>query len=455
MKVVIVGAGNVGAVLAEKLCAQRHDVIIIDSDSAKIDAIKQQLDLLACCGNGANPVLLHELNIGNADFFIAVSDSDEINILSAIAISRFNVKKKIVRVNNPDYFREEYGFSKEALGIDVVINPDALCSQEIFRLLCEREVFEIVDGNKGKVKLVGINLSAANPMVGATLSGFKREHVWNDVCCIAVCRAEETLIPHGDFCFQENDKVYVLGSLDAIFQFQGWLGVKQAQLKKVVIGGMNTLALSIAQLLEAEGIAVRLIETEQKPAEHAAVELKHGRVFKGDMTSLKALEEAGIGTSDAFLALSDDDENNILACILAKKNGAQKSFARISKIEYIPIVSNIPRIHSIVSTRLTTLNAVLRHIHKEDAVFAQDLYEIDARVCEVTLTANSRHIGEAVRDISFPTYAIIGAIIREDSVVVVTGSTILAKDDRLILFSLYADTKKLEAFFSKKILGIF
>lgn len=448
MNIAIVGAGKVGFNIATKLQQEKHNVKVIDIDKSRIDYISQELDALGIEGNGANPLILKQVK--NSDLLIAVTNNDEINILACLIAKKLNIKKKIARVNKLEYFSNSIGLSQEELGIDLIINPERLCAMEILNLIKFPEAIETLEFAGGKSQLVGFKLKDKSHLAGKTIIDFKEDPLINSIRFVAISREKEFVIPRGKSKIEANDTVYIMGKVENIPAIISWLGIESKPCQRVIIGGGSKTSLYLAQALEQENIEVKIVEQDKEKAETLSTTLKKTLVLQGNITDSQLLQNIGIKDSDYFLSLTNDDETNILACVLAKENGAQKVIPLIRKHEYATIVSSITKIDIPVGTRLSAINEVLKFLRKGEVGSVSELREIEAEVLEMTVSPNSKIAGKTIRELSIPVEAIIGIIIRGDEVLIATGNLSLEVNDKVIIFAKFSGVKEVEKMFTIK-----
>lgn len=453
MKAIIIGAGEVGFHTAKLLTAENNDVRVIDNSRAACQRVQEQLDLLTIQGSGASPTLLKEADIDQADLLLAVTSCDEINMLACLIASRHGVLTKVARVSNPDYFANEDDLSPKDLGIDLLINPEQLCAQEFFQLL-NTEAREIVEFEDGKVQLVAFRVKASNPLQGKPMVDLGDEGLVSDLRFTAIKRLNgETIIPKGEDDILPGDEVFAIGSREAITDLLELSGVSLNQkLNRVIIVGASRIGIYLAQALEENGTQVKMIEADLEKAEAASTVLNRATVLHGDYLQPGFLEEAGVRGIDGFVAVTGDDENDVMSCVTAKQNGASRVLALVQNPRYLPMLAAIPALDAAVSRHLIAVGHILRLIRRGQIVSVASLREIDAEVIELVAGIHSRIVHKELISLrgKFPADALIGAIVRRDKVIVPTGDSVIQPGDRVIVFSLPDAIPSVEKLFSDK-----
>lgn len=441
MKAIIIGAGEVGFHTAKLLTVDNNDVVLIDESEEACQRVNEQLDLQTLCGPGASPVLLKDAGISDAEFLIAVTNSDEINMLACQIADRYEVETKIARVSNPHYFSEESGLTPQDFGIDLLVNPEHLCVEEFIRLLKTPEAREIVEFEEGRIQLAAFRIKQRNPFIGKSLAELDKNGVISDFRFAAIKRGgtPNIIIPSGKDVLMQGDDVFVIGSRLAIEQLFRLFGIIiNAHLDRVIIVGASAIGIELARVLEGNGTDVKLIESDAELAELASQSLKRTTVLGGDYLQLKLLEEAGIEDVNGFVSVTGDDEDDIMACMTAKEHGAQRALALIQQPRYLPLLAQIPRLDGVVSRHLTVVSNLLRLIRRGNIVSVASLHEIDAEVIEIIAGVNSKIVHKEIGSLKnkFPFNAFIGAILRRENLIIPHSETVIQPADRVIVFSM-------------------
>ena len=466
MKAIIIGAGEVGFHIAKLLTVQGNDVVLIDESEAACSRVNEQLDLQTLRGSGASPRLLKTAGIDEADLLIAVTNSDEINMLACQIAERYKVSTKIARVSNPDYFSTESGLTPKDFGINLLVNPEHLCVSEFVRLLQIPEAREIVDFEGGSVQLVAFRVKQSNPLIGKSLAELDANGLLNDIRFAAISRRGRSdngypisngnrhiIIPRGADSLQQADDVFVIGSAIAVEQLLRISGITfNQQLDRVIIVGASPIGIELARVLEERDTNVKLIEADQEQAALASQTLRRTTVLHGNYLQFRLLEEAGVDEVNGFVSVTGDDENDIMACMTAKENGAQRVLALVQQPHYLPLLARIPRLDGAVSRHLTVVSNILRLIRRGQIVSVASLHGIDAEVIEIVAGVNSKiaHKELVSFKTKFPENAFIGAIIRRDRLIIPTGRSVIQPTDRVIVFSMPGAIPVVEDLFAER-----
>ena len=442
MKAIIIGAGEVGFHTAKLLTVDDYDVVLIDESEDACQRVNEQLDLQTLCGPGASPVLLKDAGISEAELIIAVTNSDEINMLACQIADRYGVETKIARVSNPHYFSEESGLTPQDFGINLLVNPEHLCVEEFIRLLKTPEAREIVEFEDGRIQLAAFRIKQRNPFIGKSLAELDKKRVISDIRFAAIRETWDTQTLSSQVVrmfLMQGDDVFVIGSGLAIEQLFRLFGIIiNAHLDRVIIVGASAIGIELARVLEGNGTDVKLIESDENLAELASQSLKRTTVLGGDFLQLRLLEEAGVEDVNGFVSVTGDDENDIMACMTAKEHGAHRALALIQQPRYLPLLARIPRLDGVVSRHLTVVSNLLRLIRRGNIVSVAVLHEIDAEVIEIIAGVNAKiaHKEIGSMKIKFPENAFIGAILRRENLIIPHGETVIQPADRVIVFSM-------------------
>lgn len=452
MKAIIIGAGEVGFHIAKLLTVQANDVVLIDESDAACDRVNEQLDLQTLHGPGASPRLLKTAGIEEADLLIAVTNSDEINMLACQIADRYSVSTKIARVSSPDYFSTESGLTPKDFGIDLLVSPEQRCIAEFVRLLQIPEAREIVEFEDGKVQLVSFRARQSNPLIGKSLAELDASGLLADIRFAAISRRgnpnngnpisngnRHIIIPRGADTLQQGDEAFVIGSSLAVEQLLRISGITfNQQLDRVIIVGASPIGIGLARVLEENDTNVKLIEADQARARLASQRLKRTTVLQGDYLQFRLLEEAGVEGVNGFVSVTGDDENDIMACMTAKENGAQRVLALVQRPRYLPLLARIPRLDGAVSRHLTVVSNILRLIRRGNIISVASLHGIDAEVIEIVAGVNAKIVHKELISFKskFPENAFIGAVLRREKLMIPTGQSVIQPADRVIVFSM-------------------
>lgn len=439
MKIVIVGAGAVGSYLAERFSTEGLDVVVIESDPVRAAQVQSSLDCLVITGNGASAKTLDGAGLAEADLLVAVSSSDAVNVLACHAATKLGNPRKVARVEDPELKAEV-----EALGVDLVIDPGEAAARDLLVLVNTGHVAERIEFAGGGLVMVGAFLDAGSAAAGSSLADLRTQMKSWHWLIVAVVRQGETMIGRGATTLEAGDHVLVLGLADRMGEPYRLLGLTDRPADRVVILGGTRLAEITAHKLCKRGIETVIIDREASRCRELAEGLPDAVVVCGDPTDPKILKEAGIGKSDAVLALTGWDGVNLLGCIVARALGAGEVIARFSNTELVGLVGG-SAIDATVSSRLSAANEILRFIRRGLIHSAVTIPGSDAEVIELEVGSRSPVVGKMLSELDLPKSVIIGGVQRGRDVFVPRGDTLIKERDHLIVIALPAGIPAAEA----------
>ena len=449
MKIIIVGAGEVGFNIAQKLSEESHDVVLIDKDAQKIERISGNLDVQAYLASGTSPKALKDSGIREADMLVAATDSDEVNLISCLLARSLNpYMLKVARVRNEEYLEEKELFSRDLLGIDHIINPQSVMVETILGLMKVPGASDVIDFVGGRVKLVGFTVPKDSPFTGRQLLTFK--DLEGKLLVGAIVRGDQVVIPRGQDTVEANDLVYLVvrnGELDSALKL---FDIKEESLRRVIVVGAGQTGTALATALDLTNISAKIIDKDPEKCASLAEKLERVIVINGDGTDKDLLQEENIGDVDFMVAITGDEENNILMSLLGKGLGAKKTITRVSKLSYIPFVSAIG-IDTVVSPRLSAVRAILQYIRRGKIISVAPLKGEHAEAIEAEALDTSDIVNVPLSQVKFPKGAIVGAIVRGEEIIIPRGDSIIMPKDRLIIFSLEKAIPKLEKLLTVKL----
>lgn len=449
MKIIIVGAGEVGFHIAQRLSEENQNVVLIDKDPQKIKRITENLDVQTFLGGGTSPQVLRDAGIKDADMLVAATDSDEINLISCVLARNLNpYMLKVARIRNPEYMEEKELFGQDHLGIDRVINPESEMVEAILRLMEIPGASEVIDFVGGQVKLIGLTVTEDNPFVGHKLVSLRG--LEEKLLVGAIARGDQVLIPRGDDIIQADDLVYVVVRRDELEPILRLFNPQEKALRRVIIVGAGETGAALATALDGTKIKTKIIDKNNERCTRLAETLERVIVINGDGTDKDLLREENIGDVDFMVAITGDEESNILISLLAKGLGVKKTITRISKLSYIPLVSAIG-IETVVSARLSAVRAILQHIRRGKIVSVAPLKGEHAEAIEAEALETSDIVNVPLSDVNMPKGALVGAIVRDEQVIIPKGDSIIRPKDHLIIFALQQTIPKLEKLLTVKL----
>lgn len=447
MKIMIVGAGQVGHHLCEKLSAEGKDVVLIDRDESKLRKIERELNIMTVHGSGASARILEEAGIDNTDLFIAVTDSDEVNLVACILSKQYDVNTRVARVRNEDFLSPGTPLNEKALGIDLLISPDWAMADEIIHLCSISGAIDMSEFAGGQVVLLGYVVQVNNPCVGLTLEKLKKRKGSHRFVMAAIIRRARTIIPRGDDRIEEGDKIYLMVRRDDIQAVELMFNVTGMAPKQVFIIGGGNIGFMVAKRLEEKKIDVRLVEHDADHCDFLTKNLEKTLILNFDGLESNVLLEEGIDRADLVISVTDSDTDNILTSLLAKHHGAKKCITKITRPDFIPLLGKLG-IDVALSPRQVAADMILRFVRRGKVVSVATILGSDAEVIELKVPDSYKFRGTLIKSLSFPVGAIIGAIVREDQVFIPSGETALQPHDTLVVFFAKDAMRQVESFFN-------
>lgn len=454
MKVIIVGAGEVGFHIAQRLSEENQDVVLIDLNPEQIKRVEDNLDVQAFPGSGTSPKILKDAGIEDADMLLATTDSDEVNLVSCLIAKNLNPSLiKVARLRNEEYIQELPLLDKDHLGIDHIINPQSEMVRSIQRLMEIPGASEVIDFVEGRVKLIGVMVDKESPFAGRKLLSFTKAE--GEILVGAIVRnrpdlPSQVIIPHGNDSILAGDLVYLVARNRDLDKNLGLFGIKEKSLKRVVIIGAGQTGEALAREMDRAKVNTKIIEKDKAICGRLSASLDHVIVINGDGTDKGLLEEENIAGADFVVAITGDEESNILMSLLAKELGTPKAITRVSKLSYLPLMSAIG-IQLVVSPRLSAVRAILQYIRPGKILSVAPLKGEHAEAIEAEALDTSDIVNKPLHKVKIPKGVIIGAIFRKDEIIIPRGDTVIKPGDRLIIFALLQMLPKLEKLLTVKL----
>jgi trk system potassium uptake protein TrkA len=446
MRILIVGAGAVGFQLASRLSEEGHDVVVVDRDPERVANVQDQLDIMAVVGNGASLGVLEKAGLEKTALLAAVTNVDEVNLVACMSASQFNVRVKVARISNPDYYTDVVRLQSAKRGIDVMINPELECAREAFQLLQSEAATELAFFAGGRVQVIGLRLPKDAPVVGHSLAEVAAMVEDRRFLTAAIRRNKQTIVPRGDVVFEVGDQVYIIGEAKQMPKVLELAGYHEFRLRRVMIAGGGRTAVYLAWLLEDADVETTIIEADRPRCAKLAEQLKRTLILHGNATDMELLEMEGVEGIDGFVVLTGSDDTNMLSSLLAKDKGVPKVVSLINTIEYIPLVSKVG-IDAAISPRLSAVNSILRYVRRGIVTGAAALRGIDAEVIEFSIQPGSKVAGHTISEIDFPDHSLVGAVTRDDRVIVPSGQLTFAHGDKVTVLALPDAVKNVEKLF--------
>lgn len=442
MRIIIVGAGDVGSYLAERLSAGGKDVVVIEDNPQRAARLQESIDALVLTGNGATVPLLEKAGAGQADLMIAVSSSDGVNILACHTATALGTKTTIARIEDPG-LRE----GADRLGVDYVIDPSATAAAELAELAGAGGASEIIPFADGKLVMVGGTVTPGAPLVGSPLSDLRlRNAEWGWVVT-AVVRHGRTWVAHGDTVVEEGDHALLMTTVDRVNDASRLIGLRKRHIERAVILGSTRLARLTAERMLRDDHHLVLVEADEARCRLLAAEFPQALVVNGDPTDPDVLREIDLGPRDVVMALSGMDEVNVLACLIAKALGAGMVVPRFHRVDYVGLLGGVG-IDAAVSARLMAANAILRFVRRGHIEQVATFSDTDAEAIEVEVSATSPVVNRSLVELNLPVGVLIGGISRNATTFVPDGSSMIRAGDHIIFFALPRDIEASVALFT-------
>ena len=436
MKIIILGANQVGSALAETLANEANDITVVDADTEKLRELKDHIDIGTVAGHPSLPDVLEKAGGQDADMIIAVTESDEINMVACrVAYSLFQTPKKICRIRASSYLVSDKLFGQHGIAVDTVISPELIVSSDIERLLDLPGSLQVLDFADGKVQLVAVKAYYGGPLVGQEIRLLRQHMPSVDTRVAAIFRKDRPIIPEGSTVIEAGDEVFFVAAQKDIRACMSELRRMDKPYKRLMIAGGGNIGMRLAQSVE-DRYQVKIIERNLERCSLISETLNNAIVLNGEASQRDLLIEENISDTDVFLALTNDDEANIMSSLLAKRLGAKKVMALINNSAYVDLVQG-GEIDIAISPQQATIGKLLAHVRRGDVVNVHSLRRGAAEAMEAIAhgdEASSKVVGRAIEDIDLPEGTTIGAIVRNDEVLIAHDNTVVEPDDHVILF---------------------
>ncbi|MBD2811982.1 Trk system potassium transporter TrkA [Xenorhabdus sp. Vera] len=437
MKIIILGAGQVGGTLAENLVDENNDITVVDTDTDRLRQLQDKFDLRVVNGHGSHPRVLREAGAEDADMLVAVTNSDETNMIACqIAYSLFNTPNKVARIRSSEYIREsEKLFQPDDIPIDYLISPEQLVIDYIYKLIQYPGALQVVNFADDRVSIVAVKAYYGGSLVGNALSSLREHMPHIDSKVAAIFRQDHPIRPQGSTIIEAGDEVFFVAASQHIRAVMSELQRLEKPYKRIMIVGGGNVGAGLALRLEQD-YSVKLIEHNQERAIELAEILHNTIVFYGDASDQELLAEEHIEQVDVFIALTNDDEANIMSAMLAKRMGAKKAMVLIQRSAYVDLVQG-GVIDIAISPQQATVSALLGHVRKADIVSVFSLRRGVAEAIEAIAHGDehtSKVVGRKIRDIKLPSGTTIGAIVRSEEVIIANDYSIIQQGDHVIMF---------------------
>lgn len=437
MNIVIVGAGKVGYSLAKYLSLEGDNVTIIDNNIDALERINNSLDVMCIKGSCTSLKVLNESGIKDADLLISVTNSDELNMLTSLAAKKLGTKNTIARVRNPEY-DEDINLLSGAVGIDLVINPEKAAAMEIAKLIKYPSVCNIDSFSDGKVNLVGFKVTNDTGLEGKKVSDLTC--IRGNIIICGIERDEEVIIPKGEYTFRKDDRIYVIGEHKDIQDFFKRLGKYENKIKSSMIIGGGKISYYLAKIINEIGVQSKIIEKDLKKCENLTEQLPDTIIINGDGMDQELLMSENLSEVNSFIALTDRDEDNIVATLFAAKKNVHNVITKVTRENHMEIAKSVG-INSIVSPKLATANKILKYVRTikgQRKYLIENMYKIcndKVEAIEFIVDNNTKNVNKKLKDISLSEDILYATIVRNNKIIIPTGDDSLQVNDRVIVIS--------------------
>lgn len=439
MKIIVLGAGKVGKTLIKHMSNEDHDIIVVDQNATKVEEVVNQFDVIGVVGNGGSYDILMEAGAQDANLIICVTTSDELNILAGLMAKKMGTKHTIARVRNPDYSSQR-DFMRNQLGFSMIVNPELEAASEIRRVLSFPSAVKVDTFSRGKVELAEFFVEDHSRLNGVELSQLHKITKTNILVC-AVSHNEDVIIPDGNYVIKPGDHLYITGTHRDLSRFCLDIGVITTRIKNVIIVGGGKIAYYLSKQLSTQGIKVKIIEKDKNRCQVLAEKLPYVTIIHGDGSDDELLNEEGIENTDAVLALTGLDEENIVISLSAKILYHKKTIAKVTRMNYAGL-SDVLKVDSIVAPKKIVASQIIRYVrakmNKDNDSSVKTLYKIvdgEVEAIEFKVTEQFKYLHKTLNEMKIKEHVLVAAIIRENEVIVPKGNTTMELNDYVIIVS--------------------
>ncbi|MBF0229147.1 MAG: Trk system potassium transporter TrkA [Desulfamplus sp.] len=451
MKIIIVGAGEVGYHIASRLAAESKNVVVIDKNPEAIRRVAENIDVQTIRASGSSPAVLEEAGIKSAEILLAVTNSDESNLVSCLVANMLSpATKKLARIRSADYDDYHQMFSLAAPHINTVINPEIEVVNTILRIMqvpCAVDMGELAGG---KVIFVGLVLNSHSPMANLRLADFGKIFGQSRPLIAAIVRNDQLIVPRGEHTLQSGDVVYFVCEKERLQETLRLFGESLEPVKRVMIVGGGRIGHRLAKTLESESIHTKIIESNLERCKFLSERMDKTVVLHGDGSNQKLLIEENVKDCDVVVTLTHNEETNILVSLLAKNLGAGSTITKVSNFSYFPLISAIG-LKKVVSPRLSAISSILHNVRKGKMLSVISLLREEAEMIEAMALETSAITNKPLKKISFPKGAILILIIRDDIIMIPTGESVVKHGDKIIIFARKQAIPKIEKMLTVKL----
>ena len=433
MHILVIGAGAIGFQLSKQLSQDGHDIIQLDADASRVKRVNEQLDVIVAEGNGTSLHDLRELGIEEVDLVAAMTTNDEVNLLACRMAKKLGVESAIARIRNPQFTAPDFIFSPAELGVDQFIHPEKETADAIVRLIRQASATDVVEFSEGKLVLLGMRLDRQSSLLHAPLAELGRQFADIPMRVVAIQRKQQTLIPRGNTTLLPEDRIFIISDPDFTSSVTRLTGHADHRIEDLAILGGGLIGQFVAQTLCAQ-TRIKLIESRAEKSRQIADQLADVLVIQGDGTDYDLLAVEGLADMDAFIAVTGNDEVNIISTLVAKHLEVPRAIALVNNVDYMPITPAIG-LDSVLSKQLLTVNAVQRYVRHQRIASIASLPGLDVEAVEYIARGGSKITQKPLISIRLPKDSIIGAVVQGDRVVIPHGQTRIQPGDKAVVFA--------------------
>ena len=448
MKIIIAGAGEVGFHLAKLLSFESQDITLIDNKKSNLNIAENQLDIKTIEGNSASISVLKDANVENCDLVVSLTTSETTNFTTCFLAKQLGAKRTIARISNSEFIEGSQEIDFGSIGIDELISPESLATEEIKLLIHESAFNNSHDFEDGILKMMGVKLEKNAPFVGKTVMESASVYPGVHFMPIAIKKvgSDNTIIPRGDTVFDLGDQVYFITNHKGLTELYDLLGTEKQNIENIMILGAGRIGSKLARDLSSEGLNVKIIEIDKEKANNLAEELNNVMMLNVDGRNVDLLVEENLENMDAFIATTGNSETNIMSCLMAKSKNIKKTIALVENMDYFNLSQSIG-IDTLINKKLLAANDIFRFVRKGDVVELAELNNMDAEIVEFNVSENSKVLNKKIVNLNFPREAIIGGVIRNNEGLIVLGDFEIQLGDRVLVCSSPEALNKVESLF--------
>lgn len=435
MRILIIGSGQTGSNLAAHLCADGHDVVVVDPRPEVLADLESHLDLMTVRGDGADPDVLERADVARADLVVAATPQDDTNLMACIFAHQRGVARTVARVSSPSYASSRH-IDFAALGISLLVNPASEHARDLYNAIRIPGSVEVDGLLDGRVLVVGMPIHMDSPLLGHRLRDFAATPWIRKIRFFAISRADDVTTPTGNTSFQVGDNIYFAGEPAAIHEFIHLAWPEPARFQTVLIAGGGELGLQLAHLLESSRLPVVLVESDPVRADRCAADLDHATVLKGDALDAATLSSVGDPATIAYVAATGSDESNIVGCLLAERAGCRFTAAHLTHPDYIDVVRRQKLIDRVINSPLVMINSVLHFVRGKNVLGASILTHLPGEILDLKLSPEHPWIGRQIQALDLPPGIVLLTVLRGGQIKTPTGDLLLQDADRILLYAL-------------------